>query len=186
MTLFIFEGIATSGKSTIIQQLKASLSSLRLTVVDEAETHIPIMKETGNNHINFFTNLVNQKLANDSDLVIFDRLYLTQAFRSKSGIVSYKQVEELILPHNPLTVFLRINNESIADRIYKASKHREAAWEKYIKRKGQSIEQIAEYYSAQQSYQLELLKTSSVPYKIFDTTQHKYQEITKELMALVT
>ena len=163
MKVFIFEGIATSGKSTIIQQIKTSLISLRLTLVDEAETHIPIMKETEDSHVDFFINLIKQKLSTNSDIVIFDRLYLTQAFRSKSGIDSYKQVEELLLPHNPLTVFLKVNDEAIADRIYKASQHREAYWEDYIKTKGQSIVQIAQYYSAQQSNQLELLKTSAIP-----------------------
>ena len=72
MRVFIFEGIATSGKSTLIQQLKASLSSLYIVVVDEAETHIPIMKETENSHIDFFTNLVSEKLSSNADLVIFD------------------------------------------------------------------------------------------------------------------
>ncbi len=186
MTVFIFEGIATSGKSTIIQQLKASLGSLRLNVVDESETHIPIMKETEESHIDFFTNLVKQKLASNSDLVIFDRLYLTQAFRSKSEIGSYRPVEELLLLHKPLTVFLKVNDEMIADRVYKASQHREAYWEGYIKTKGQSIEQISEYYSSQQSSQLKLLKTSAVPYKIFDTTEHNYQEISHQLAAIAT
>lgn len=186
MRVFIFEGIATSGKSTLIQQLKTSLGHLRLSVVDEAETHVPIMHEVEDSHIDFFINLINEKLASNSDLVVFDRLYLTQAFRSKIGIDSYKQVEELLLPHNPLTVFLRVTDGAIADRVYKASQHREASWGDYIKTKGQSIEQIAEYYSNQQSSQLELLKGSIIPYRIFDTTKHNYQEITEELVALAT
>jgi thymidylate kinase len=186
MKVFIFEGIATSGKSTLIRQLKDSLAHLRLSVVDEEETHIPIMNEVEDSHVDFFINLINQKIASNSELVIFDRLYLTQAFRSKIGIESYKQVEELLLLHNPLTIFLRVTDEAIADRVYKASQHREASWEDYIKTKGQTIEQIAEYYSNQQSNQLELLKSSIIPYKIFDTTSHKYQEITEEIVALAT
>ncbi len=186
MKVLIFEGIATSGKSTLIQQLKSSLGYLRLSIVGEAETHVPIMNEAGDVHIDFFLKLITQKLASNSDLVIFDRLYLTQAFRSKTGVESYKQVEDLLLHHNPLTIFLKVTDEAIADRVYKASQHREASWEDYIKTKGQSIEQIAEYYSDQQSNQLELLKSSIIPYEIFDTTTHNYQEITENLVAIVT
>src|SRR5882762_6132076 len=108
MRVFIFEGIATSGKSTMIQQLKDSRGSLQLSIVDESETHIPIMNEAEDSHVDFFIDLVNQKLASNSDLVIFDRLYLTQAFRSKRRINTYKQVEELLLPYAPLTIFLKV------------------------------------------------------------------------------
>ena len=186
MKVFILEGIATSGKSTIIQQLKSSLSGLQLTIADEVETHIPIMNDPGVSHVDFFIDLVKQKLASNSDLVIFDRLYLTQAFRSKSGLSAYTAVEELLLPHESLTIFLKVNDAAIADRIYKASQQRGASWEGYIKTKGQTIEQIAEYYSMQQSNQLELLKAPALTYKIFDTTKYNYQESIEELVALAT
>lgn len=184
MKVFIFEGIATSGKSTIIQQLGVALSDLRLNVANEDETHMPIMKGTDDSHVDFFINLVEQKLSDNADIVIFDRLYLTQAFRSKSGINAYKQVEELLLYNNALTIFLKVNDNSIADRVHKASLHREVEWGEYIKTKGQSIEQIAEYYTNQQTNQLELLKTSTVPYVIFDTTEHNYKEIIDQVVAM--
>jgi hypothetical protein len=144
------------------------------------------MNEVEDSHIDFFTSLVEEKLASDSDLVIFDRLYMTQAFRSKRGVDAYKKVEDLLLSNNSLTIFLKVKEKAIADRVYKASQHREADWEEYIKTRGQSIEQIAEYYSVQQSSQLELLKTSAIPYKIFDTTEHHYQEISQQLVILAT
>jgi thymidylate kinase len=184
MKIFIFEGIATSGKSTIIQHLKSSLGSLRHSIVGEDETHIPIMNEPYDTHVDFFIYLLEQKLASNLDVVIFDRLYLTQAFRSDSSIDAYKQVEDLLLRHEVLTVFLKVNADTIADRVCKASRHREPDWADYIKTKGQSIEEIANYYSVQQSGLLELLESSTIPYKVFDTTAHNYQQIADELVML--
>jgi len=185
MHILIFEGIATSGKSTLIEQLKNSLNDKQVTVVDEDETHVPIMNETDSTHIDFFTNLVQQKTSVDSDVVIFDRLYLTQAYRAKVGLTPYEGLERLLLPLQPLTVFLKVENEAIAERVLKASQHRDDTWKDYIWTKGKTVEQIAQYYIDQQTSQLELLKFSIIPYRIFDTTEHTYAEITQQLVDLV-
>ena len=98
-----------------------------------------------------YKELVRKKLASNADLVIFDWLYLTQAISAKRYIDSYEEVEELLLPHKPLTILLKVRDEAVVDRIHKASQHKETYWEEYIKTKVQSIDQIAEYYSTQPS-----------------------------------
>ena len=184
MNVFIFEGIATSGKSTIIQKLETVLSDRRLSISSEEDTHIPIMHNTADSHADFFINLIEKKLTDSPDIVIFDRLYLTQAFRSRNSLTVYWEVEELLLRNNAKTIFLKVSDEAIADRIHKASQHRDSDWQDYIKTKGKSIKQIAEYYSTQQANQLQSLQSSIIPYIIFDTTLHNYDEIAENLMSL--
>jgi thymidylate kinase len=183
MKILIFEGIATSGKSTVINLLQSLLNKeLKVKVATEHETHIPIMKDTGRLHADFYLKLINKLTLENPDLVIIDRLYLTQAFRAKSSLKPYEKVEMALRPYNTLTIFLRVVPIAIADRIDKATQHRDQEWDSYLRTKGINRQEQAAYYSAQQSSQLELLKQSTLPYKIFDTTEHQYEGIAQEIV----
>lgn len=183
MKVLIFEGIATSGKSTIIQHLKSKLANdLKIVVADEEETHVPIMKKTDELHLFFYENLIDKLIKAHPDLLILDRLYLTQAFRAKVDLAAYTVVEEKLMPYSPLTVFLKVEPDNIKERVQKAIEHRDAEWGQYVASKGETPEQQALYYIDQQESQLELLKQSTLPYKIFDTTSHNYDKITDEII----
>ena len=93
MKILIFEGIATGGKSTIITKLKNALTGKQVIVVGEPETHVPIMGKTSEKHIDFFRKLITKKISENPDILIFDRLYLTQAYRAKCELSEYSELE---------------------------------------------------------------------------------------------
>lgn len=178
MKILIFEGIATSGKSTIIITLSASPTISNKTVVfEENDTHIPIMQQTSDLHVDFFKDLINKAVSQPVDIVIFDRLYLTQAFRAKASLKEYSEIEGMLLHYSPTTIFLKVDEAALIDRIAKASEHRDPKWAEYIGKKGKTPKEIAKYYIDQQNSQLELIKQSKIPYKIFDTTDHDYKRV---------
>ena len=183
MSILIFEGIATSGKSTIINELAKDLSAkMTVMVAEETETHIPVMEKRNESHIGFYIDLINGYLNKRADVVIFDRLYLTQAFRANIGLKEYEQVEKLLLPHSSLTIFLKVDEDSIAERVSKATEHRDSKWGEYVKTRGESVEEIAKYYIEQQRCQLQLLNKSIIPHTIFNTTNHDYAHIKNEII----
>lgn len=185
MTILIFEGIATSGKSTIIKDLVDALADTKIRIAHEDETHVPIMQATSEKHIEFFKDLITKLTNENNDVLIFDRLYLTQAFRAGCRIAEYQEVESLLSNYSTTTIFLKVDPAAITDRIAKAAEHRESNWAEYLKTKGKSAEQIGQYYIDQQAKQLGLLKDSILRYKTFNTTHHEYQEIIKEIKTLI-
>lgn len=183
MKTIIFEGIATSGKSTVINLLKSSLDKrLKIKVADERVTHIPIMKSTNELHVDFYKELINKLSRNQPDLLILDRLYLTQAYRAKTDLLTYKEIENVLKPLNPVTIFLYVEPASIKDRVLDAIGHREPAWGEYVSTKGRTSEEQAEYYINQQESLIELLKRSTLPYQVLDTTAHNYNAIVKTIV----
>jgi len=179
MKVLIFEGIATSGKSTVTLSLQRALPGLRVIIAEESETHIPIMKETSEKHLDFFKNLIGNMSYTNPDVLIFDRLYLTQAFRANSSLDDYSEIEEVLSSFSTLTVFLKVDEEVIEDRILKASKHRGSG---YFESRGKTSQEKAQYYIDQQRSQIELIQNSRLPYRIFNTTTHDYQNIVLELV----
>src|SRR4051812_16591661 len=100
MKTLIFEGIATSGKSTIIDSLIKSLKDeMSIELATEEQTHEPIMGQRGELHAPFFEELINKLASKHSDLLIFDRLYITQTYRAKSDLTQYSSIEESLLPY---------------------------------------------------------------------------------------
>lgn len=184
MNILIFEGIATSGKSTVINGLRDAVDGV-VRVAGEPETHIPIMYQTSQLHVDFFVDLIHRLTKEQPDLLIFDRLYLTQAFRAHAVLSKYARVEELLKQYATRTIFLKVRDEAIAERVAKAAEHRDASWKEYIQSKGGSPREIAQYYITQQRSQLKLLETSILPYSVFDTTGHSYQKIIHEVTGLL-
>lgn len=179
MKILIFEGIATSGKSSIISALQKTLTGSKILVVSEPDTHEPIMDKTDDKHLEFFRSLIRKSVAKNPDLLIFDRLYITQALRSKSGLVDYIEIEKLLSQYASLTIFLKVDEATIHDRISKSAKHRGIV---YFKSKGNTPEEIAPYYIDQQRNLLILLKQSMLPYQIIDTTSHNYEQIVEDVL----
>jgi len=189
MKVLVFEGIATSGKTVIIEQLVKTLPSLSIKVVDEAKSHMPINKQQDDLHVDFFKKLVkdavDEAIKNDTDLLVFDRLYLTQAFRAKARISDYAEIEEMLLAYSPTMIFLKVNKDIVAQRVTKAIEHRDPKWGEYVKTKGKTTDEIAGYYINQQRELERLIKGSMIPCKVFDTTHHNYQEIIEKLAEII-
>ena len=155
--------------------------SLKAQVFSEAQTNEPIMGDTSNTNLSFYKSLLSE-IDQDSDLVIFDRLYLTQAYRAKITLNSYAEIENELRAYTPTTVCLLVDEAAIAERVQKAAEHRHASWGDYIKTKGKTPDEIADYYIKQQRRRLELLEQSKLPHKIFDTTNHEYEKIAEEII----
>lgn len=183
MKILILEGIATSGKSTIADVIKEQLADLSVRVVAEEETHIPIKEATGGLHETFFEKLLKRLVDEKPELIIFDRLYLTQAFRAGAPISDYADLENLLSKYDTVTAFLKVNDQAIAERVTRAAVHRDPSWGEYIKTKGKTTSEIADYYISQQQNQIDLLKTSRLPHMVCDTTNHDYEDIAQQILA---
>jgi thymidylate kinase len=153
-------------------------------VFSEDQTHEPIMQDKSSTNTDFFKSILS-KIDERAEVVIFDRLYLTQAFRAKVDLDEYSEIEKSLSAFNPITIFLKVDEETIAERISAKSKMRGAEWEEYFKSKGKTAEEIADYYIQQQRSQLKLLEKSILPYKIFNTTTHDYKNIASNILKFI-
>jgi uridine kinase len=182
MKILILEGMATSGKTSLIEKISDLLGEQNVIVFGEPATHIPIMDKTDELHIEFFKSLVTDATKKDADLVIFDRFHFTQAFRAKSGIADYLEVGDLLATQSTLVAYLEVDEDAIAERIRLAVEHRDNKWGDYVQTKGKTFDEIAEYYTNQQRSQLKLLTQSKLAIQIFNTTHHDYETIANEII----
>lgn len=182
MKILIIEGIATSGKSSLIEKISNLLGNDNVNVYRESDTHIPIMDKTDDLHIEFFKSLLEDAAKSNAELTIFDRFHLTQAFRAKANVDKYLEIEDLLSGQATLVAYLQVDEDAIANRVKLAAEHREVSWGEYVKTKGKSFDEIAQYYADQQSNQLQLLKRSKLENRIFNTTNHEYQKIANRII----
>ncbi len=186
MKILLFEGIATSGKSTITGRLvKLLKNEMRIELATEEKTHLPIMAQKSELHTLFFEDLINELILKHPDLLIFDRLYITQAYRANSNLTEYSAIEDALLPYSPHTIILKVDEDTITKRVKAASEHREEEWLQYLKTKGNTFEEIAQDYINQQRGLLKLIKQSKLPYTVCNTTSHDYTTITEEILKIV-
>lgn len=122
-------------------------------------------------HITFFQSLISKAVETGAELVIFDRLYLTQAFRADASIDDYRSIEDSLSQYHTLTAFLKVDEDAIAKRVRLATLHREESWGKYVKTKGNTFMEIADYYINQQRRQLKLLEESKLEHIALNTTK---------------
>ncbi len=182
MKILIIEGVATSGKSTLTEAIVKLLNGHQVKIFSEENTHIPIMNKPDEFHIDFFNTLITSAIQTKSDLIIFDRLHLTQAHRAKSDIAIYEEVESLLAQHSTLMAYLKVDENTLAERVKIATEHREKKWLEYVQTKGKTFDEIAKYYINQQRSQLDLISQSKLPSRVFDTTQHDYQTVAKSIV----
>lgn len=186
MKTLIFEGVATSGKSTITNYLTKSLrDEMSIVLAAEERTHLPIIDQRGELSTLFFEDLINQLTLKHPELLIFDRLYITQAYRAKSSLSQYASIESALMPYSPRTILLTVDEAAMADRIKAAAAHRESKWLEYLKTKGSIFEEISKDYIEQQRGLVDLVKQSKIPYTVYDTTNHDYGKISEEIIKMV-
>ncbi len=182
MKILILEGIATSGKSSLVEKISALLGKDKLVVLGEPDTHIPIMKKTDELHIEFFKSLVTDAIKQDASLIIFDWLHFTQAYRANADIARYSEVEDLLAAQQTLVAYLEVDEDAIAERVRLAVEHRDKEWGSYVQAKGKSFNKVAEYYTKRQRSQLRLLAQSKLTTRVFNTTHHNYEAIATEII----
>jgi len=177
MYIRIFEGIATSGKSTVIAGLKKGLADRKTVVYTEEDTHIPIQGDRKELHMQFFSNLIDRAVASGAEVVLFDRLYMTQAFRAGASIADYAELERKLAMYDTQTILLEVDPESIGGRLERAMEHRDNSWGSYVRSKAESIKAVATLYDAQQHAMRHFASESLLKSRTFDTTAHEYDAI---------
>ncbi len=184
--IIILEGIATSGKSTVIKYLSQLLdkSNLTFTIVGEDVTLMPILNNTEKEvSLDLLKRVINNAIQEGKDFIIFDRLFFTHIFRTNSEYGEFRQIEEMI-QNSALLVFLKIDEEKIPVRIEYARQHRDKAWENYIRTKG-SDEEIYQYYIDQQRILEKFINKTSLKYQVYNTTNLEFESIAQDLLDFV-
>lgn len=83
-----------------------------------------------------------------------------------------------------LLVFLKIKESKIHERITYARSHRGKEWDEYVSKKGKD-EEIFRYYINQQRLLLDLLKKTQLKYKLYDTTDMNFANVTKDILQVL-
>lgn len=192
MKILILEGIATSGKTTIKDKLVDFFKKkkLKYLIIEEKETLMPILNNTKVRvSINHLKRILKKVLPKKKDVIIFDRLYFTHIFRTKSTIKDFEEIESLFSKNNTFLAFLKIDKKKIPERIFNAMRNdRSKMWADYVRSKGNN-KQIIQYYQSQQDLLLKLLKKSRINYKIYNTSKLNQdlikEKILKELFQII-
>src|SRR3989344_1564069 len=183
MKIIILEGIATSGKSSVKNELVKILSSrgLDFLIIGEDETLMPILENTDKHtSLSLLQEVIGKVLNEKKDFIIFDRLFFTHIFRTHSVMEDYRMIEKMLMDE-ALLVFLKIDEAIIPERIANAQKHREKSWGEYVQKKG-TTDEINQYYINQQRTLLKLLEQTQLPYKIYDTTNMEFDSIAEDVI----
>ena len=128
--IIIFEGIASSGKTTLEKMLQEKIKGSML--ITEGKTLIPIFEEedpplAAKHLLGVLSEIENE----EAETVIIDRLHLTQAFRTHSSLTEFQAIEERLLhTSRPFLMLLSIQDEAILDRIKETDVYRAGAWVK--------------------------------------------------------
>ena len=181
--IIILEGIATSGKTTILNLLKEKLTKQNIShlVIDEQETLMKIHMNTDKNiAIKHLLEILNKVLQKKEKIIIFDRLYFTHMFRTNSSIKDFKEIENLI-KNDVKLYFLKIDEKNVEKRIFDAMKHRSKSWSEYVNNLGNK-KQIINYYTNQQKKSIENLKISEIENEIINTTNLEFEIITRKII----
>lgn len=187
MKILILEGIATSGKTTIKNKLVNFFKKrgLNYLVIEEDKTLMPILNNTDADiSINHLNKILKKVLFPKKEvIIIFDRLYFTHIFRTKSSLKDFKEIESLLSKKNAFLSFLKIDKKKISERIFNALKNERAKtlWVDYIKKKGTNAE-IINYYQRQQDLLLDLLKKTKIKNKTYNTTDLNFDLIAKKIL----
>ncbi len=169
--IIIFEGMASSGKTTLVKMLQEGIQDS--AVITEGETLMPIFEEKDPRVAAAHLMGVLQEARDvDSGTVIIDRLHFTQAFRTGSSLRAFRSIEDGLLgAGQPFLVLLTVRDEAILERIKETDEHRAGAW---VKKKQGTYEERAEYYKAQQYVLRQCADESRLPVLVVDTTDKNW------------
>jgi thymidylate kinase len=184
MKIIILEGIATSGKTTLLNLLKEGFEARGDTVniIDEKQTLMPILEDrSAEANINLCKRLMDEVKEKKTNYIIFDRFYFSHIFRTRSNGDCFKEIYQFLKDNSALAILLTVNTKDIYQRIVSASEYRDESWLKFVESKGNK-EEIEQYYTVQQKKFLELFGETKLENKIFDATENNYIEIAELIL----
>lgn len=172
--LIIFEGIASSGKTTLENSV-ASRYEGSCATISEAQTLMPLIEnkdaEVAQDHLK---HVCEQLMQMDEELILIDRLHLTHAFRTHSELSIFASTENFLLQHfSILLVLLVIDEGSIKFRIEDAQNRRGPLWKHG---KEGSLDEKVQYYIKQQRQLITYAQESTLPHIQIDTTGQWWDE----------
>jgi thymidylate kinase len=185
MKLIILEGIATSGKTTIRNKLSEELlkEGKACLVVGEDETLMPMLNNKDEKvGINFLKVLLNRIINKKFDFIIFDRLLFTHVLMTSSSLDKFKEIEDMIRKE-ALIIFLQVDELRIPERIKMTKEYRDKEWSEHLNKKGNE-EKINSHYINQQRKLLNLLDKTSLEYKVYDTSDMKFDDVVKDILLI--
>ena len=183
-SIFILEGIATSGKTALAKEIEArwQKEGLQYLHIDENRSLMPILENTDPSvAIKFLTTLLDEVFAQSVDAVLFDRLYMTHVFRTHGTLVDFRAIEDRLRVLGATLVLLTVPEAAVMPRIQSAMAHRPTSWSSYVQKKGDAAA-IERYYVEQQRELRHFIETSELSSRIFDTTQLSYAKIAEQLL----
>ena len=171
--IVIFEGIASSGKTTLEKLLVEKLHD-DVAIISEGETLMPIIdnKEAGAAlvHLQKQLEAIHKKAVKN---IIIDRFHFTHAFRTKSEMSVFSSIEyELQKEGNILTALLVITPGHIKGRIEESIQYRKDDWKNGAQG---SVDEKVVYYTNQQERLKEIATSSRLPLIIVDTTAKDWE-----------
>ncbi|MCA9386005.1 hypothetical protein KC717_05145 [Candidatus Dojkabacteria bacterium] len=195
--LYIFEGITTSGKTSIVASLEGLIRRAgdSVKIVSEDETFLPVFTEKEVDNLGRHAYRVLEKLISISqrgvNSILVERFLLSYSYKSRTSIGNFQQLELLLLQHfNPMYVLLKLEEGKIWQSIQGAFEHRGGdwsgkapginSWEEYILSKG-SIGEIVEYYSEQQNNFMHNGGKSLIPLCIIDANSKDYKMLAQDI-----
>lgn len=182
MRMIIFEGIASSGKTTLARLLKQHLVNAEsvsendtlMTIFDNRDPYIALDHLQG---------VFDRDVKNKSHVVIIDRFHLTHAFRTVQKLDFFEHLEDRLAEHGAFLVLLTIRPEKIEERIIETTEIRKDGW---TRRKKGTIHERVEYYIHQQEQLRNAFLASKLPKIEIDTTDKEWKKYLSEIVLRVS
>lgn len=185
----IVEGVTTSGKSTIVDNLRryAKEHNLSGTFLPEEETVIPCIDSTNLRHNQeFLRKLLRTVFAEDKNLYVFDRLHFTHTIKTNSTIKDFADIESDLKQRDAILFFIDIPEEALKKRLLDALKYRNVQWVQYVmERSDGDQEKLIDFYIQRQRLLRRLFDESALTKYIINSGDQNYIRMTRTIIDTV-
>lgn len=183
--IVILEGVTTTGKTTIFNNLKrfSEENGLNWVFISEEQTIIPIIDSQDKEYINAHFLKLFKKYVSKKGVYIFDRLHLSSFFKTQATIEDFRVIENKLLEFDTYIFMLHVCGNKLKERIIESMGYRNIGWSKYVLKKvgGKKID-VAKLYIKRQDEILKILKESALKNKVMDTYSQDFVTPTRQII----
>lgn len=185
----IVEGVTTSGKSTIVDNLRryAKEHDLSGTFLPEEKTVIPCIDSTNLKHNqDFLRKLLQTVFAENKNLYVFDRLHFTHTIKTNSTIKDFVDIESSLKQRDATLFFIDVPEEALKKRLLDSLEYRNVQWVKYVmERSDEDQEKFIDFYVQRQRLLRKLFDESTLTKYIIDSDDQNYIRMTRTIIDTV-